>query len=218
MGVRYLVEWQNVEAKGSIDLIDADLLCAKQHKKGLTHATHFGDAVCTSTFDIEPDRDALLFRYGGSNSNANTEQKIYIGDMRIIPAKFATATELEWRDNERQDWTMVPVKIERLASKEGARRKRRSTYVSRDSALAFFKRADAKAKGGLKCEACGFKGLAAYGGALEQCFEVHHKHLLLQATRVTELDDLALVCANCHNAIHGLGDKDFGDFASRFTN
>jgi predicted HNH restriction endonuclease len=177
-----------------------------------------GDTVCTSTFDIEPDGDALLFRYGGSNTDANRKQKIYIGDMRIIPGKFATATELAWRDDERQNWEMVPVKIERLASKEGARRKRRSTHISRDSDLAFFKLADAKAKGRLKCEACGFKGHPAYGDALERCFEVHHKHLISQGERVTELDDLALVCANCHGAIHGLGDKAFDDFLSRFTN
>jgi hypothetical protein len=33
MGVHFLIKWQNVEAKGSVDLIDADLLQEKKHKK-----------------------------------------------------------------------------------------------------------------------------------------------------------------------------------------
>lgn len=216
MGGHYLIKWQNDDALGWVDLIDAALLAEKQPKTGLPHVTRFGQVFLVSTFDIELDGDGLIFSYDGDNRAANEAQGIYCGDMRIVPAKFATATELAWRDNERADWVMLPVTIKRLGSTEGVRRARCSTYVSRATELALYKRADARAKGELKCGACDFNSLSAYGEAIEQCFEVHHKHPVSQGVRVTELDDLALVCANCHNAIHGLGDLPLDDFVTRF--
>jgi len=91
-----------------------------------------------------------------------------------------------------------------------------SLHICRKSQLAFYKLAEAKSQNKLECEACGFKGHPAYGDALERCFEVHHQRSISQGERVTDLDDLSLVCANCRNAIDGLDDMDFGEFLLRF--
>ena len=52
-----------------------------------------------------------------------------------------------------------------------------------------------------KCEVCGFSFIDTYG---EDYCEVHHLTPLADITEDTEttLDDLAIVCANCHRIIH----------------
>jgi len=51
------------------------------------------------------------------------------------------------------------------------------------------------------CEVCGFDSMATYG---EDYFEIHHLTPLAALTEDSEttLDDLAIVCANCHRIIH----------------
>lgn len=58
--------------------------------------------------------------------------------------------------------------------------------------------------GKLACEACGFDFNIKYGDAGRGFIECHHKVPLAQikSSRKTSLDDLALLCANCHRVIH----------------
>jgi hypothetical protein len=217
----YFVKWKNEEAKGSVDLIDDTLLKAKKKKSGLSHPTRLSTGMCISHFDLEPDEVGILFRYGGAHAEANNNMGIFVGDMRITPAEFPKAKELAWRAEGHRDFEMVPVEIERFGAREGIRKHRRVTFLSRASDLAKFKRADAEANGRMRCEACSFpdrpERARAYGKVLACCFEVHHKTHLPKGERFTEIDDLALLCANCHNAIHRLGDIEFEAFLKRFS-
>lgn len=58
--------------------------------------------------------------------------------------------------------------------------------------------------GKLRCEACGFDFEAVYGPTLADFCEAHHTIPLRTArgVRETRLEDLAILCANCHRAIH----------------
>jgi HNH endonuclease len=57
--------------------------------------------------------------------------------------------------------------------------------------------------GRLACEACDFDFESQYGPVGEGYIECHHTVALAEGDeRETELDDLALVCANCHRVIH----------------
>ena len=58
--------------------------------------------------------------------------------------------------------------------------------------------------GKLVCEACGFDFKATYGSAGEGLIDVHHIRPLhtLEPGQKTSLDDLALLCANCHRVVH----------------
>lgn len=75
----------------------------------------------------------------------------------------------------------------------------------RDPVLARAKREAAKATDGrLKCEACGFVTHDTYPALGGEVCEVHHRLALANATEAveTQLEDLAVLCANCHRAIH----------------
>ena len=58
--------------------------------------------------------------------------------------------------------------------------------------------------GQLSCQACGLTETDLPPGIGEGCFEVHHTLPLGQGKGavVTKLDDLALICANCHRLVH----------------
>jgi hypothetical protein len=75
----------------------------------------------------------------------------------------------------------------------------------RDDALAYAKREAMRgADGHLECEACGFLAHRVYPGLSGDVYEIHHRLPLSQAAGkvTTRLKDLALLCANCHRAIH----------------
>jgi hypothetical protein len=85
---------------------------------------------------------------------------------------------------------------------EGGRRLRRHYELERDSKLVREKKASyRRLHGHLRCEVCAFDFEECYGVSF--C-EVHHLKPLgsTDGPRRTALDDLAVVCANCHRMIH----------------
>jgi hypothetical protein len=61
-----------------------------------------------------------------------------------------------------------------------------------------------KGAASLNCEACNFSFKQAYGQLAEEYCEVHHLVPLAEAekSRTTRLQDLAILCANCHRVVH----------------
>lgn len=74
----------------------------------------------------------------------------------------------------------------------------------RDPSLVKRKKAAAQRRGGrLACEVCNIDFARTYGPLGEGFIECHHTLPLATAgTRTTALDDLALVCPNCHRMLH----------------
>jgi hypothetical protein len=58
--------------------------------------------------------------------------------------------------------------------------------------------------GRLFCEVCGFDFSEQYGALGEDFIEAHHREPLSQSDDAvkTSVDDLAMVCANCHRMLH----------------
>ena len=56
----------------------------------------------------------------------------------------------------------------------------------------------------LPCEICGFSFVEAYGELGEEFIEAHHKQPVsaLKRGHPTRVEDIALVCANCHRMLH----------------
>ncbi|MFQ5424622.1 MAG: HNH endonuclease [Phycisphaerae bacterium] len=62
---------------------------------------------------------------------------------------------------------------------------------------------------GRTCMICGFDFCETYGDEYRDCVEVHHLHLLSARGKrgaKTTLDDVIVLCPNCHRAIHSFDD------------
>ena len=78
-----------------------------------------------------------------------------------------------------------------------------TVHVRRERSRAL-RAAKIRAASDLSCEACGFDFVATYGDRGEGFVECHHRLPLneLDPDSPTRLEDLALLCANCHRMIH----------------
>jgi hypothetical protein len=82
---------------------------------------------------------------------------------------------------------------------EGQRRYRETSYFARNPALV----ADAKRIHGVKCVVCGFDFEKIYGSIGKGYIECHHlKQMADNELRATKVEDVAVLCANCHRMIH----------------
>lgn len=79
------------------------------------------------------------------------------------------------------------------------------TYRERDPKITRLKKLEARETyGRLACEACKFDFAEEYGELGDGYIECHHLVPLsqIEVERKTTLDDLALLCANCHRMVH----------------
>lgn len=90
-------------------------------------------------------------------------------------------------------------------AKEGKILYRLHRYKERNASLVKKKKQQhLKKYGNLACELCLFDFYAVYGEVRRGFAECHHKSplYLLDAEKTTTLDDLMIVCANCHRMVH----------------
>jgi hypothetical protein len=87
---------------------------------------------------------------------------------------------------------------------EGRKLFRVHSRIERNRRLVQLKKSNALADGGLKCEACDFDFRARYGDVGDGFIECHHNVPISEydANQKTRLQDLALVCSNCHRMLH----------------
>ena len=95
----------------------------------------------------------------------------------------------------------LDVDIHTLAATEGRRRLVLHLQRERNQTVARNKKKQATS---LDCEVCGFCFGRAYGSAATDCCEVHHLLPLseVEHTTRTRMEDLAILCANCHRVVH----------------
>jgi len=91
-------------------------------------------------------------------------------------------------------------------SKEGKELFRKHRIRERDSSLTLKKKQNAEKSGKLNCEVCQFSFLYFYE---QDYIECHHKIPIYKGERITKLEDLALVCSNCHRMLHRKINNDF---------
>lgn len=88
---------------------------------------------------------------------------------------------------------------------EGQEAYRLHRTIERNSKLSLLKKTTAlDKKGRLSCEACGFDFHSFYGDRGKGFIECHHNIPISEAEREREvsLDELTLLCSNCHRMIH----------------
>jgi hypothetical protein len=95
----------------------------------------------------------------------------------------------------------LDVDIHTFAVNEGQRRLVLHLQRERNQAVVRKKK---KLAGLLDCEVCGFSFGRAYGAAASDYCEVHHLLQLsaVENTTKTRMEDLAVLCANCHRVVH----------------
>lgn len=115
-------------------------------------------------------------------------------DASRIEGKVASSV---WNAARRKPLTQVETAVEGAATE--SRSKQRNPRLRR-TALA-------RAKG--VCEVCHVNYRAVAGGLGERCLVVHHKNQLKDIDQPVEtrVEDLAVVCANCHMMIHSDREK-----------
>jgi len=106
-----------------------------------------------------------------------------------------------------------------LEFREGRVMYRLHKYKERDTKLVLAKKTQhLKKYGALDCESCDFNFQVKYGDLGKGFIECHHQIPLYQYEGIqeTHLDDLALVCSNCHRMLHrGMDTLSVGDLRSR---
>jgi 5-methylcytosine-specific restriction endonuclease McrA len=98
--------------------------------------------------------------------------------------------------------TEEPLEYDVSSYPEGTRSLRSHLTIERNSALTRDSKARFKALNGrLFCQACGFDFVAIYG---EEYIECHHTIPVhkLPSDGSTRIEDVALLCSNCHRIIH----------------
>lgn len=129
----------------------------------------------------------------------NSEVTAFLGDKRPPQGNQALGI---WKD----DLEFVDEdEGESIYGVEGRRVFRMHRKLERNKSLIKKKKdLTLKQKGRLACEVCGFDFEVAYGSLGRGFCEVHHITPLSSLTGevCTKLDDLAVLCANCHRAIH----------------
>jgi len=91
------------------------------------------------------------------------------------------------------------------AGREGGKKLTLHFRLERNRGLIIAKKKKVLAETGrLACEACAFNFADKYGSAASNFCEVHHRKRLadLDEISVTTLEDLAIICSNCHSIIH----------------
>lgn len=87
------------------------------------------------------------------------------------------------------------LKIKKHVSIEFAYRNSKIVKLAKQIALR-------KGNGHILCECCRFDFFHFYGNHGYSFIECHHKKSISEGERITSLNDLALVCPNCHRMLH----------------
>lgn len=110
-----------------------------------------------------------------------------------------------WPDSVQANVQVPDVDEEFFSGVEGGKKVATHIRKERNARLVKAKKQKVlKETGKLVCEACGFDFEATYNGIGKGFCEVHHKKPLSEVEREVEtsLEDLAILCSNCHRMIH----------------
>jgi hypothetical protein len=138
------------------------------------------------------------------------------GRSAFHAAVLATLPDLDYALNPRRFWVKDPPGAfdaeynelfpdeDPATAQEGRQAYRVHRVRERSPVLCRLKKqAVLSEQGRLACEACGFDFESQYGALGEGYIECHHRVALAEGEeRETALEDLALLCANCHRVIH----------------
>jgi 5-methylcytosine-specific restriction protein A len=144
----------------------------------------------------------------GLSGGSNADREVW-DEFAVDPARCKRAAEAIMASLDEPEIVHTPIGEEFddgiQEAPEGRLLTRLHVARERNRKLVESKRKQAmKINGRLACEACGFDFAITYGGKGKGFIECHHIKPVatLVEGHTTHIDDLALVCANCHRIIH----------------
>lgn len=147
---------------------------------------------------LDPDRP------GGLKAVSKLDREIWLEFSGDRPRLEATAAAISQTLEAGPPSDQAPISDDEEAS-EGRTLTRLHKSKERNRALVKKKKAKVlKETGKLACEACSFDFAETYGTHGEGFIECHHTKPLytLDAGSKTKINELALLCANCHRMVH----------------
>jgi 5-methylcytosine-specific restriction protein A len=145
--------------------------------------------------------------FKGRRTNGNRLDQVVVDAFLANPVKMRAeaiaiqAAVQRWSHNAP---TIPDPDVAEHAGEEGGVLLKEHLRRERDTTLKPRKIAQAKKWGiPIACEACGFNFLKVYGPRGRDYIECHHRIPLHVSGPVkTQLEDLALICSNCHRMVH----------------
>ncbi len=130
-----------------------------------------------------------------------TSPHIRVGKQISVPKPGISAIPGYVRVADSDASPSLDVDIHTVAATEGRRRLVLHLQRERNQAVVRDKK---KQTASLDCQVCGFSFHCAYGSAASDYCEVHHLLPLseVEHTTRTRMEDLAILCANCHRVVH----------------
>jgi predicted HNH restriction endonuclease len=217
--------WHTRDARGCRDALPPSWFEQEGSFSSLRHDTFSrdGDQIAAYCSVTVKGKHAWLDYGTAPNASLNKANEVFLDHLLLTFEDADRSNLLTVEFLEDGQPTSAAVTIENTAdisAAEGNARLIRHLHRERDSSLRRHKIEEVLARTGrLDCEACGFNANTAYAG-LENVCEVHHRIEIAEGPRRTALSDLAILCANCHGAIHRLSPmpsvEEFGPTHVRF--
>lgn len=218
----HTLRWKNPEAKGYTDVLPMDYYLSRSipARRNLSHVVRSSRlAAGLAWFQLSIRKSVAELDYYSNPVHAKFNARDwYLGKLRLRfdSLAFEQITGVEWFDKGGDRWENVQKDVEigfvdelfdvdvlESFASEGRTVTREHLIRERNPRLIAAKKRSANS---LACEVCGLDFLARYGElGLDFC-EVHHRVPLANGERATTLDDLAIVCSNCHRMLHRLED------------
>ncbi len=192
---------------GWIDLIPTYWLEVEGDLDQVHHFCSKGAEKIDCLVDVKIASKSILLNYGGRNQRWNEERDCDPGAMRIdfFDEERARVKSIWWAEDGLEFDKAAAKWLPRFeyAVLEGNPqlvshlRRERDPFIVEEKKQHMLNR-----EGKLACEACDFEFEEKYGELGRDFCEVHHNNPLKRGLRLTTLDDLAILCSNCHRMIH----------------
>jgi 5-methylcytosine-specific restriction protein A len=205
----YMDHFESIPGKDSSEINDLSKLLNKfRNKNGLNGDAKFRNSsgVYMKMMNLRGFDD----RYTGSGLKASSKGDREVWDYfydKTQELKHAANKIKEYIESENEEIDIdiqIDSEFEEEASEGKVITRIHQTY-ERDTKLVRKKKERVlREKGKLLCEACGFDFQECYGDRGKNFIECHHTKPVSEIGEKgkTNIDDLALLCANCHRMIH----------------
>jgi 5-methylcytosine-specific restriction endonuclease McrA len=208
--------WRDKESAGYTDLLPEEWFVAEGRTDGRVHLVK-GKGPRTATCKAKCNivvRGVIADLDYRPYGEFNTRQVVLLGVLRVqfVDSKRRAISQVWWKNQGSNRFGRYPTTVgqqptgdstkpediegrQKLETHLKSERSWKLTNAKRNSVL--------EIKGSLACEACGFVFADLYGTLGESYCEVHHLRPLAKGgARRTRLQDLTILCSNCHRMIH----------------